>query len=737
MKKSILTVFCAFAFYTVSAQEVQDTSEIETMEEVLISAQRLGLKRAMTSRQIEVITSRQMELAAQPTMAEVLSQGGQVFVQKSQLGGGSPVLRGFEASRVLLVVDGVRMNNAVYRAGHLQDIITVDQFMLDRTEVLFGSGSTQYGSDALGGVIYMKTRDAVFRNARFGLQNLNANVRYMSAGNAWVRNMNASFGGRKMAMILSATYSEFGDLRSGQRRNFSKWDTFGQRNWYATRINVRDTIQRNNDPFVQLGTAYNQADLFGKFAVKTGKLTHVLNAQYSHSGNVPRYDRLTDVNNGKFRFAVWDYRPQIRSFFSYSLMLPENEKFRQRMIISNQMTKVGRAVRRFGQAEELIQTDQVSMTALNYDAGFLINPKLEIQGGGELVYNSVSSEAQTRNINTGETKISRNTRYADGGAATFAAAIFANGIYKVRKEDFVIEGGFRLTYYQLEANYTENNFLNLPYSAARLSNFAPVYNIGLNKKMDMEGLFFKASLASGFRNPNVDDMTKLFESVPGAKLVVPNDNLRAERSRTLDIGISRDHKKYRFELGGYYTKVSRLLIDGQSQINGEDSIDFDGIRTPVFQMLNTAGGYITGFYFAGKAKISGNLYADFNYTSTFGRYRAMENGVWQPIDHVAPDHGRVGLRWATRSWQCEAFMLFNGRKVAREYSPSGEDNPQYAPGRQTPSWQTYNFRASWQVDRRLTGVLAVENIFDLHYRTFSSGTSAPGRNLILSLKVSL
>ena len=77
-----------------------------------------------------------------------------VKVQKTQFGGGSPVLRGMEANRILLVVDGVRMNNAIYRKGHLQNSITVSPSMLDKTEVLFGPSSVIYGSDALGGVIH-------------------------------------------------------------------------------------------------------------------------------------------------------------------------------------------------------------------------------------------------------------------------------------------------------------------------------------------------------------------------------------------------------------------------------------------------------------------------------------------------------------------------------------------------------------------------------------------------------
>jgi hemoglobin/transferrin/lactoferrin receptor protein len=359
-----------------------------------------------------------------------------------------------------------------------------------------------------------------------------------------------------------------------------------------------------------------------------------------------------------------------------------------------------------------------------------------MQGGAEWVYNNVRSSATTRNVNTGATATSKNTRYADGGANTQSAAVFANAILVIKPNDFILEGGVRITYYELNARFSADNFLKLPYTEAALNTLAPVYNFGISKKMDWDGLFFKASVASGFRNPNVDDMTKLFESIPGRKLVIPNRELKPESTNTLDLGFRLNREKIHLEWGGYYTRIAQLLVDGPGVYNGSDSFDFEGQRTPVFQMGNSALGYVTGGYFAAKIQLLSNLFADINYNSTFGRYRINEKSAWVPLDHIAPDHGRVGLRWSSNHWQWEAFMLFNGRKVKREYSPSGEDNAQYAPGGETPAWQTYNVQASWMVNKYITASFAAENILDLNYRTFSSGISASGRNLVLSLSAS-
>ena len=96
------------------------------------------------------------------TTGDLLQNSGQVHLQMSQQGGISPVLRGFEANRVLLVVDGVRMNNAIYRSGHLQNAGTLDPFAIAQTQVVMGPSSVMYGSDALGGVVHFLTRRPAF-----------------------------------------------------------------------------------------------------------------------------------------------------------------------------------------------------------------------------------------------------------------------------------------------------------------------------------------------------------------------------------------------------------------------------------------------------------------------------------------------------------------------------------------------------------------------------------------------
>ena len=130
----------------------------QNLEEVILSVARSESNANEIAEKVSVIKAEDLYLTAPTSSAEVLELSPGVRIQKSQGGGGSPVIRGFEANRVLIVVDGVRMNNAIYRSGHLQNSITIDPNNIDRVEIIYGSSSVGYGSDALGGVVHYYTK---------------------------------------------------------------------------------------------------------------------------------------------------------------------------------------------------------------------------------------------------------------------------------------------------------------------------------------------------------------------------------------------------------------------------------------------------------------------------------------------------------------------------------------------------------------------------------------------------
>jgi hemoglobin/transferrin/lactoferrin receptor protein len=740
----------ATAFYCVSitaygqvdSKISSDTADIESFEEILLSSQRFQQKRKETPRQIEVVSAKRLSELQPATLGDALINTGQVFVQKSQMGGGSPVLRGFEASRVLMVIDGVRMNNATYRAGHLQDIITIDPFILDRLEVNFGAGSTLYGSDALGGVLYFKTKDATL--GEFSVKP-SATVRYQSASNSVIGNVGLKVQSAKVGLLLSATRSQFGDLRSGSK-NYSDWDTFGLLPKYVTQMNGRDTMLVNDDPQRQKGTGYAQTDLFAKIFTKTGKVEHMVNLQKSMSDIIPRYDRMSQFNNGKPVYGRWDYAPQNREYISYTAKAG-SEDHHTRLTLAQQRIEVGRVTRNFDEVMERIQRDAVRMRTVNLDRHDQLSASFTLNSGVEMVWNAVKSVGINKNIST-LAETATKARYSDSGATTQMHSVFAQGIYKMAKTGTVIQGGVRVSKYSLEALFSKANPWKLPYQSISFATTTPSYDLGLTQQLK-KGLLLKASVNQAYRNPNVDDMTKVFDSKPGAKLLVPSADLKAERSTTVDLGVLwRKDRSFAIEAGVFSSAVKNLLLDQPGTLNGEDSLMYDGRLTPVYQLQNVALGEISGMYLNAKVRLVKDLWFSGSLTQTKGIYRLDDAAAEQPLDHIPPVYGQASLRWNGKGWFAEAQCLFNGMKKAEDYSSSGEDNQEIQPigladingdGKAdgfNPAWQCWNIRGGYQHRSGLTATLAIENVLDLHYRYFASGMSAAGRSVNVSLAYS-
>ena len=298
----------------------------QNLEEVILSVARSQSNRNEIAEKVAVISSKTISRSPLGTGADLLALTPGVRIQKSQGGGGSPVLRGFEANRVLLVVDGVRMNNAIYRSGHLQNAITIDPNTIERVEVMFGSSSVGYGSDALGGVIHYYTKSPQLN--RVEPLKLNFSSEYNSATQAGLYHASASVSKEKWGSITSVSYSQFGDIKMGERRahGFLEW---GLSNYYSENLSTYFQSQPtiNDDPTRQRNTGYSQYDLMQKFLFQLPRAQQLmLNMQLSNSSNINRFDKLNESRDGTLRFSEWYYGPQKRLLLSaqYKLFPEKN-----------------------------------------------------------------------------------------------------------------------------------------------------------------------------------------------------------------------------------------------------------------------------------------------------------------------------------------------------------------------------------------------------------------------------
>jgi hemoglobin/transferrin/lactoferrin receptor protein len=667
----------------------------------------------------------------QPNTADVLINSGSLFVQKSQQGGGSPVIRGFEASRIVLMVDGIRMNNAIYRAGHLQNAITIDNSILDRIEIIYGPSSTLYGSDALGGAINLYTRDPKLSPTGKTQVNSNAILRYATAIEEAKAHVDVNIGGKKWASFTSVTYGSFGDITQGKQRN-NKYASFGLKSFIVRRVGDTDSAFVNPYPNRQSPSGYNQWDIAQKILYQPrANIQHILNLQFSNSTDIPRYDRLTEVSGESPVFAEWYYGPQVRNVAAYHFNASQlSGFFREVKVNANfQDIEESRINRRFRNNNKSYNWERVNVFGLNIDAK-RYSGKHELHFGAESYTNYVRSTADRRNIVSG-TVSKIQTRYSDGPTKMSFNAVYAQHTLKF-SDHWTLNDGLRLNHVNLNAIFVDTSILHLPFTSAKQNNLALTGNIGLIYSTPSQ---FKLAilLSSGFRAPNVDDLTKVFDTRVGA-VVVPNTDVKPEYTYNTEINFNMQHVKFSYGAAVFYTMFRNVLVVDKTTFNGQDSIMFQGVKSAVFSTQNKAKAHLYGFSANAAITVLDKTTLDGVVTYTYGQYRT--NAIEVPLDHVPPMYGRIALKHTRSKWQGEVYGLFNGWKRIEDYSPSGEDNPQYATPEGMPAWFTLNAKIILSLSKHFQTQLLAENILDRNYRYFASGISAPGRNFVLSLRAS-
>lgn len=733
MKKIIFYAVVLLPFLGFS-QTAQDTTATE-LNEVVIS-NKVPKKYTQLPNQVEVITAKQIDFQNFQSTAEMLSNSGSLFVQKSQQGGGSPVIRGFEASRVLITVDGVRMNNLIFRAGHLQNVITVDENMLENVGVFYGPSSTLFGSDALGGAVAMTTKNAKFLDQAHNKFTGGVNKRYSSVNEEKSVALNLNYATSKFASLTFFSFNDFGDLKMGKERNHNG-DYFGERPNYVSTVGGVDQLNVNDDKYTQVGSAYKQYNFMQKFAYKTNSgYLHGFNLQYSTTSNINRYDRLTETAGSGLKFAQWYYGPQDRLLAIYSLQ--KEKAFLNsdlKINVAYQNVKESRHNRRFGNYNLQHNEENVDMFSVSLDLDKKFT-KGELFYGFESYYETLKSTAYANNINTGVvTDI--NTRYPNGDNNMMRNDLYISYNEKMSDKTFWNVGA-RAGYTTLKSTIADNSVFSLPFNSISQGNFTYSGTLGITHNTS-KNFALKGNIATGFRAPNIDDLAKVFESKAGSSsslgiLIVPNEDLKPEKTITGDLGIviQSDSKRIKLESTYFYTRMYDAIVTDDFTYNGQSIVNYNGFDAQVKANQNKGKAFVTGFSTNVSAYIISDLLFSANFNYTLGR--VVEDGSQRPLDHIAPYFGKVGLTYTYNKLNLEGYMLYNGKKDIKDYSTSGEDNAQYAPANGMPAWETYNFKAGFQVLKGGTLFAGVENILDTQYRVFASGINAPGRNFYGGIK---
>lgn len=712
------------------SQTTQDSTTTE-LDEVVVSANRWKQNPKDIPQKITVITPQKVALQNPQTAADLLTISGKVFMQKSQQGGGSPMIRGFATNRLLYAIDGIRMNTAIFRGGNIQNVISLDAFATEKVEVLLGPNSVMYGSDAIGGVMSFQTLTPQFSLEEKTFVSGNAVTRYSSANNEKTGHFDVNIGWKKWASVTSISSNDFGDLRMG-----SHGPEEYLRPFYVQRQNEVDVVVTNDDPLVQKPTAYSQINLMQKVRFQPNEnWDFQYGLHFSETSSYSRYDRhIRYTNAGLPRYGEFYYGPQKWIMNNLNVTHQSKSKFFDEMSLrlAHQFFEESRVSRNINNPNREIRTEKVNAYSFNTDFTKSTSAKNKIFYGFEYVLNDVNSTGINENI-IDDISQDGPARYPQ--ATWQSIGIYLNDQYKI-SEKTLFQVGMRYNQFVLKADF-DTTFYPFPFTEANLNNGSLTGSTGIVFR-PTEKWVISSNLATAFRSPNVDDVGKVFDSEPGS-VVIPNPDLEAEYAYNIDLNVAKLFgKNVKVDVSTYYTLLENALVRRDFTLNGSSEIVYDGELSQVQAIQNAAKANVYGIQLGFDAKLSSGFRFSTDLNFQKGE-EELDNGDKSPSRHAAPFFGISRLGYATSKLDFELNVQFSDKvsfeDLAEEergkteiYAIDRDGNPY------SPSWYTLNLKSMYKVNQNFTLTAGLENITDQRYRPYSSGIVSPGKNFILALR---
>ncbi len=684
-----------------------------------------------------IIQTDDILFSASQNSADALQNNSSVYVQKSQMGGGSPVIRGFEANKLLLVVDGVRMNNTIYRSGHLQNAITIDASILGSMEVIFGPGSLMYGSDALGGVIHFRSKEIELLKANEKAFNTNYYLRYGSSNEERTMHFDFQYKKKRWGALSSVTISDFNDLKIGRNRQSKYPENYGLRSWYVQQGNASttDSIITNDQAYILRSTGYRQYDFLQKFKFQANeKLSFVWNNQFSTSSNIPRYDALTETNNNLPRYSSWEYGPQRRFLSSLTAKyIPENLEIADKIqwIIAYQNIN---EVRLTSFYKSSIIDEQNEL--LN-----LLNTTLDVTktSGRHQFYYGLDANVNDLNSRAFQQEYAENfktengiTRYPNGLGRSYSSGAYAQ-YYFLSGSWYKWNIGTRYDFNRVDIRFQDDGFFDWPdyfYDGVTNVNHALNGSIGFHATAQ-NGLRLRALVGSSFRSPNIDDIAKI--RLNNDEISIPNDALRPEKSISSELTVSYKKDNFEYSVTGFHTYLTDAIVRQNFTLpSGETQYITANDTFQVVANVNAENAIIQGVSANIEHRLWDQLILEGSINFLQGR-TINEGEADQPLAHIPPTYGRLFLTYEQEKFQLRAGIRHNGFKPIESYGGS-VDNPEFATANGSESWTTFHIMGEVLIHKSFTLQAGIDNVFDQFYVPFASGVPGAGRHISLTMK---
>ncbi len=658
------------------SQDSLDFADTIRLDEIVVVGHRIESALNDRPEAISVLNSRQLESLSPMNMPEVMSAMPGVFMQQTNHGGGSPFVRGLTGYHTLILVDGIRLNNAIFRSGPNQYLNTVDPLMINQIEVLRGPGSVQYGTDAIGGTIYLRSEVPQFSEDKFQVEG-KAYGKWLSHNMEKTGRTQLQLSTRKFAVIAGITRKDFGNILAGGELGKLKYTSYDE---YST-------------------------DLMARVKLAPGQ-TLSLAWQHHKQNDVQLYHKLI---NGEYR--TYSFDPQLRDLVYLRHEISRNHSLISgfRTTLSMHQSDETRLKQRTGSEDLFTERDRVR--SFGFILECLTNTGKNWTGvtGYEIYHDRVSSSTLKTNQVSGTDSTYRGL-YPDGSWIN-NMSLFSLQTLSLGKVE--LTGGLRYNHFIL--GLTDDVFGDLTIRPdALVGSLGALFRVFLNTDITL-------SVQNAFRAPNINDVSSF--GIADFRYEVPNFYLAPEKSFNKELGIKTQHKHVSGSVHLYHNSLTDLVTNVKSTFQGQDSID--GVK--VYTRENVSKAYIRGI--EGELQLRPLNYLSINSYLIYTYGHNVTND--EPFRRIPPLNGMLGISLhlvknleVLNEWQFAA---------TQDRLSSGDIDDSRIPEGGTPGWNVFNLRLSYQLNG-LTMNAGLLNLFNEAYRTHGSGVECTGRSLYISLK---
>ena len=665
-----LLLFTTSILYSNDATSSTSDSVFKILDTITVISRQWPSKKELLPYSYTIKNKNELQVGDFRTTPEALMGTSGVFIQKTNHGGGSAFIRGLTGNQTLTIIDGIRLNNATYRYGPNQYLNTIDLYTIEKIEVIKGTGSVEYGSDAMGGVVHITSKLPVYSENKKN----SGEVIVKALGDDMEKTARSSIeiSREKFALQLGVSLKNYGDLIGGNGVGVQKPSGYSESGFdfkFKIRLSSQDEVVASSKLFLQ-----KDVPIFHKIVLENYSINKI--AKQANNLNYIKWIRKSHQK--------WFKEIHVTPSFQISEEARENNKNNS--------------------SSYKYEKDIVNTTGINLDIKSNPNENWRINSGVDYYNDKVQSSMWDKNLQTSAISLKRGLYPNNSQSQNIS--IF--NLHKVDISKWHFEGGVRWNKY----------FISLYDSSigeVTISPSALVGNGGITYTLNSSNHIY-GSIASGFRAPNIDDMGTL--GIVDFRYEIPANNLKPEKSIHYEIGYRYIKKNTKFELSVFYLSlkdiINRQKVSGQT-INGYQ----------VYEKKNAEQSYIKGFELNAATRLTTSIIWKANLTYTYGQNISKN----EPMRRIPPLFGQQEITWVKKNTQMRLTHLFAG-KQDRLAQGDKDDNRIGANG--TPNWSVFNFMWTRQMNK-LQLQLGGLNLLNEKYKTHGSGIYGMGRTYCIQM----